>query len=129
MFVLDFEIYIDSFRNQFKKGVKGKIVLTQGQILIDPISSIMWFFRENDANTTKPSYIELKEKLNDVHAKINVVCNDAVHSSDFFESFVECNRCLDLFAIGVHEKYQRKGIASKLMLESIKVLMNITVSA
>ena len=50
-----------------------------------------------------------------------MVCNDAVHASDFFEKFVECNKYLDLCAIGVHEKYQRKGIATKLMLKSMKV--------
>ena len=78
-------------------------------------------YRENDAKASKPTYNELKEKLNDKHAKINVLCNETVHSSDFFESFSECNKFIDLFAIGVHEKYQRKGIASKLVMESMKV--------
>ena len=70
--------------------------------------------------TPKPTFDDLKEKFNEKHAKIEVLCNDAIHPSDFFESFKDCNKYLDLFAIGIHEKYQRKGIASKLVLESIK---------
>ena len=67
-----------------------------------------WHKNVNIIACRKQFINQLKEKLNDKHAKINIVCNDAVHSSDFFAKFVQCNRFLDLFAIGVHEKYQRK---------------------
>ena len=70
----------------------------------------------------KPTFDDLKEKFNEKHAKIEVLCNDAIHPSDFFESFKDSNKFVDINAIGVHEKYQRKGIASKLVLESMKVL-------
>ena len=69
----------------------------------------------------KPTFDDLKEKFNEKHAKIEVLCNDAIHPSDFFESFKDSNKFVDINAIGVHEKYQRKGIASKLVLESMKV--------
>ena len=71
--------------------------------------------------TPKPTFDDLKEKFNEKHAKIEVLCNDAIHPSDFFESFKDSNKFVDINAIGVHEKYQRKGIASKLVLESMKV--------
>ena len=71
--------------------------------------------------TPKPTFDDLKEKFNEKHAKIEVLCNDAIHPSDFFELFKDSNKFVDINAIGVHEKYQRKGIASKLVLESMKV--------
>ena len=75
--------------------------------------------REHDCK--KPSFQDLKSQMNEKHAMINVVCNDSIHSSDFFEAHPECHRYLDLFAVGVHEKYQRRGIASKLVEKSIEV--------
>ena len=75
--------------------------------------------REHDCK--KPSFQDLKSGMNEKHAMINVVCNDSIHSSDFFQNHPECNRYLDLFAVGVHEKYQRRGIASKLVEKSIEV--------
>jgi ribosomal protein S18 acetylase RimI-like enzyme len=80
----------------------------------------MMFTRENDSMAPKPTFDDLKEKFNEKHAKIEVLCNDAIHPSDFFESFKDSNKFVDINAIGVHEKYQRKGIASKLVLESMK---------
>lgn len=59
--------------------------------------------------------------LNEKHAKVNVICNDSIHSSDFFQSQKQAQKCVDLFAVGIHENYQRRGMATKLVQESIKV--------
>ena len=81
--------------------------------------------REQDCQ--KPTFQDLKSQMNEKHAMINVVCNDSIHSSDFFQAHPECNRYLDLFAVGVHEKYQRRGIASKLVEKSIEVRKKIAI--
>ena len=110
---------LERYRRFLEEGVSVIAIDNTNDLICGTMVSVM-LTRENESMTPKPTFEDLKERLNDKHAKINVLCNDTFHPSNFFESFKDYNKCLDLFAIGVHEKYQRKGIASKLVLESIK---------
>ena len=60
---------------------------------------VCFFFRENDSMTPKPTFDDLKEKFNEKHAKIEVLCNDAIHPSDFFESFKDISGIQNQFIV------------------------------
>ena len=109
----------ERYRSFLEEGVSVIAIDKTNDLICGAILSVM-LTRENESMTPKPTFDDMKEKLNEKYAKLNVLCYDAIYPSDFFESFKDSNKFLDLYGIGVHEKYQRKGIASKLVLESMK---------
>ena len=110
----------ERYTNFLRDGVSVIAYDDKEQVIAGVMISIL-MTREKDGMSEKPTYEELCSKLNEKAGKINVVCNDSIHASDFYASHPEFQKTLDLFAIGVNEKYQRKGIATKLVQESIKV--------
>ena len=101
------------YRTFLEEGVSVIAIDKTNDLICGTMLSMM-FTRENDSMNPKPTFDYLKEKFSEKHAKIEVLCNDAIHPSDFFESFKDSNKFVDINAIGVHGNYQRKGIATKL---------------
>ena len=96
------------------------VIALDGDLIVGVVVSCI---EAKGHSTRKPTYEQLKSEMNEKHAMINAVCNDSIHSSDFFAQHPDCHRYIDLFAVGVHENYQRRGIASKLVEKSIEVSM------
>jgi ribosomal protein S18 acetylase RimI-like enzyme len=80
-------------------------------------------FKENDgAILKKPIYKELDLlELPETHAKVMIVCSETFFPTEFFEAFPESNKLIDMFALGVHHNYRRKGIAKELVAQSMQV--------
>ena len=76
--------------------------------------------KKSAGDVPKPTYDEMLKELPETHAMINLVCDDSIHPSDFFQKFPQCQKIVDLFALGVHQDYKRRGIASALVQKSIE---------
>ena len=74
-----------------------------------------------NGSEVKPDYETLLQSLPESHAMVNMVCNDVIHPSDFFQKFPQSEKVVDLFAVGVHEDYKRQGIATTLVKKSMGV--------
>ena len=70
----------------------------------------------------KPKYEQLLQIYEDEAFAIGtVLCNDAFDRNNFFKKFPKSQKIVDLFGLGVHEKYRKQGIAKKLFEKSMQV--------
>ena len=57
----------------------------------------------------------------EIHAKMEVVCTEHFFPPEFFEKHPDSNMVIDMFCLGVHGNYRKRGIGGHLLDEAMKV--------
>lgn len=53
------------------------------------------------------------------HANIMYLFSQCLPESVVFGEYPDCNRIYEMFALGTHHDYQRRGIAGKLVISGV----------
>ncbi len=69
----------------------------------------------------KPTFESNRKFLPELHAMMEVICVDHFYPPDFFADFPQSRKVIELDSVAVHANYRKRGIATELMKQGIKV--------
>ncbi len=83
----------------------------------------MFIYREKHSFMKRMTFEENCKKLPgaEIHAMATYTCSDHFFPPDFFAEHTDCNKVIDMFALGVSPQYRRLGIGTELLNQSMKV--------
>ena len=79
------------------------------------------YYREEGEKASPITLEEAERIYPQPHANIMYLIEKIMPYSKVFEEYPDCNRLYDMFALGIHPDYQRRGIGQKLVQHSWNV--------